>query len=521
MDKWKKLYFLLFLLGLTGMLLVTYRAPLSDYGNYYYGSKFLAEGKFSASVYDPWTFNEMIRAENQTGLYENYTPVPPFSLVVYLPFVFFNPLLSKFLFSLFSLLVLFFVLYHGRKKGVPVNETILWPLLLITAYANFVTGQSYLLLAACLLQGWFFYSERKLVAAALLWAFAIHLKILPGIIFLFLVFEKDWKMLLRLSLAVLFFFLVTLPFTGFGIWSNYVTEILPRLSVNEINNPFSAHSQTVTTFLRNFLVHDDLLNPKSPHDNPALFYWMNAAVVLFFLVTAGLVSLSENITAFAKFSFWIFAAMMSSGYGSVYGMLLLVFPLIGAWDDAKGKMWQLLILAALLTVVALPMDAHELAPFGIRFIRLWFLLAAFTVVLLMLRPQLRFHPLLFLPVLFIAAKSFFIQPDDKSEYLLDHEVNLLTGDYSWENDTLSLRTAIAFTDSFDPGPEKIYLPGNAKADSRVMLKSNQVFFGEQQLTFTNDRKKKPMLASDGTVVYLSDKNRGVGFYTLRKLPVHK
>jgi hypothetical protein len=51
------------------------------------------------------------------------------------------------------------------------------------------------------------------------------------------------------------------------------------------------------------------------------------------------------------------------------------------------------------------------------------------------------------------------------------------------------------------------------------MKKNQLFYKGKQLTFSRDRKKKPMLATDGSIVYLSDKNRGVGFYTLRKIPL--
>ena len=35
------------------------------------------------------------------------------------------------------------------------------------------------------------------------------------------------------------------------------------------------------------------------------------------------------------------------------------------------------------------------------------------------------------------------------------------------------------------------------------------------ITLSNDNKKKPVFLNDSTILYLSDKNRGVGFYTLR------
>ncbi|MES1182053.1 MAG: hypothetical protein ABUL44_04590, partial [Flavobacterium sp.] len=115
-------YLLFFLLAGTLMLYFSFLLPLSDYGNYYYGSKFLAAGKFSAAVYDPWSFNQMIQAAGHFELYENYTPVPPFSLVAYLPFVFFDPETSKFIFGCFSLLILTFVLLNGNKRDFPIDK---------------------------------------------------------------------------------------------------------------------------------------------------------------------------------------------------------------------------------------------------------------------------------------------------------------------------------------------------------------------------------------------------------------
>jgi hypothetical protein len=51
----------------------------------------------------------------------------------------------------------------------------------------------------------------------------------------------------------------------------------------------------------------------------------------------------------------------------------------------------------------------------------------------------------------------------------------------------------------------------------VRIQNNQVFYKDQQLTATPDRKKQAMLINGKDVIYLSDKNRGFGFYTLRSV----
>ena len=49
------------------------------------------------------------------------------------------------------------------------------------------------------------------------------------------------------------------------------------------------------------------------------------------------------------------------------------------------------------------------------------------------------------------------------------------------------------------------------------LKNNQVFYNNRQLTFDKSNKLKPMLIDDKFILYLSDYDRGIGFYTLRKI----
>jgi hypothetical protein len=53
----------------------------------------------------------------------------------------------------------------------------------------------------------------------------------------------------------------------------------------------------------------------------------------------------------------------------------------------------------------------------------------------------------------------------------------------------------------------------------LSLKNNQVYYKGRQLTNTPDRKKIPMLMNGNAVIYLSDKNRGMGFYTLRYINI--
>ena len=66
-------------------------------------------------------------------------------------------------------------------------------------------------------------------------------------------------------------------------------------------------------------------------------------------------------------------------------------------------------------------------------------------------------------------------------------------------------------------PQKIELSDSLK----VHLNRNQIFVNDEQLTFDQSNKLKPKLLKDGSIVFLSDNNRGIGFYNLLKLQLHK
>jgi hypothetical protein len=53
--------------------------------------------------------------------------------------------------------------------------------------------------------------------------------------------------------------------------------------------------------------------------------------------------------------------------------------------------------------------------------------------------------------------------------------------------------------------------------NNVRIKNNQVYYKDKQLTTTPDCKKQVMLVNGKDIIYLSDRNRGFGFYTFRTI----
>lgn len=51
------------------------------------------------------------------------------------------------------------------------------------------------------------------------------------------------------------------------------------------------------------------------------------------------------------------------------------------------------------------------------------------------------------------------------------------------------------------------------------ISDNQVYYQNEQLTFDHSNKQKSIIINGNEIVFLSDKNRGIGFYELRKIEV--
>jgi hypothetical protein len=103
---------LFLLLGLF-MLRQTRDAPIGDFANYYYASRFFLEGRFGPEIYEPYVFNLMVEEASSEPFYLNYAPVPPLSVPAYIPLAVVNDIrTAKLLFGLCSLL--FFIWAFGR-----------------------------------------------------------------------------------------------------------------------------------------------------------------------------------------------------------------------------------------------------------------------------------------------------------------------------------------------------------------------------------------------------------------------
>jgi hypothetical protein len=503
-------------MALTGMAfcIFYFNKPVHDFGNYYFGSRFALQGVSIRDIYEPCKFNLLIRDQRgfeQQLFLENYAVVPPFTLLFYIPFTFLNVYAAKFLFNLISVFVFCFFLFRLiRHFHLETKWIWMLPLALLVPFRNNILfGQTYLLITGFLIGGFLSEQQRKNIPAAIYYALSIALKISPAILLIYLVARKNFRLALTTIAITTLFFFTAVYFTGWKFMQTYLFDFLPRMSANEINNPYATTYQSITILLRNLFIPDQLLNPSAMFNSVTAFILLSGLFtgLLFFFFLKRIRSTEDNFFAFA---FTLVSGFLFTAYTSGYSMVLLA-PLFLA--SIRGKP-NVLILALTFLICAIPVNAFQSLPLLLRFPRLYLLLILFFVSLSAVKLERKDAAWL---SGFIAAFIFFFfiiskRPADTSTYYFDKELSLLSYDYEFN------RNNMVFQTMENTGREEkiITLRDTVTTLTYPILKDNQIYF-PQQLTFGSDHKLKPVIINNKTLIYLSDKNRGIGFYTLRKM----
>jgi hypothetical protein len=152
-------------------------------------------------------------------------------------------------------------------------------------------------------------------------------------------------------------------------------------------------------------------------------------------------------------------------------------------------------------------------PLLLQFPRLYLLLLFFVLLIIVSGTRLPIKPFLsfFVLLLLADAGKMFAHPDN-THYLLREELPLVYAYAIKDN-----RLVYYYWDEKGRHETLTGYSVQQHSTGEVRIQNNQVFYKDQQLTATTDRKKQAMLINGKDVIYLSDKNRGFGFYTLRSV----
>lgn len=550
-------------------------APIGDFANYYYATQAYLAGAPVVDTYEPYAFNIWVNERSPSPVFVNYAPVPPISILAYLPFSLFKTVgAAKFWFSLIGLGLFGWAYYwvfgswksesgksevespksesrnlgdtidHGPSTDNPISRKsevgsrnlgstidhgpstdnspspppsrpilLLLPFLCYTPLLNnLYQGQSYLYLVAALLAGYQFWVQGRRNWAAVFWAIPIALKIFPAILLLFLLLKRDWRTFILTSILAAGLSFLPVLFIPVELMFDYFTHILPRLFAGEINDPFTILYQSARVVFDQLLVFDQHLNPSPIADHPALSQYL---YLLFQLCILGMVMAivpDKRVSAFAGFSIVILGGLLVSGYGSSYSMLLLVFPLLALFSLGLNA-WQMGVALFLLFIAGnMPIYRLQSWPMLLQFPRLYTLVAFLLLIFILIRPRLNTTPLLLLLALLLVKQwvSDGNTATTASYYLADGRHGIIHDYEATETGIL-----LHFFNPQGDQKEALTTDDELQFDPKLQVRNQQIFLGDQQLTFTKSRKKRPMRLNENAVIYLSDEGRGVGFYTLR------
>lgn len=486
---------------LVWLILGAIHAPIGDFGNYYYASRFLLEGRWATWIYDPASFNLVVYGEGQRNFFLNYTPVPPFSALCYLPFTWMDAVVAKLCWNSLNSLLFLVTLYRVQRhvQFTPWLIAVI-PVLFFTPLRTIIyEGQSYFLLLFLLGEGLVRYERGEKWIAVFVWALAVHLKITPLFAGLFLLTIRDVKSVFRFLLAIAALFAVSVPAISSSVWAHYGIDILPRLFHGEVNNTYALNYQSMQVLLKTLFVPDVLHNLHPRYDDPALYQHILLTWKIFISGLALCCSFTRISNAH-KFSIWLLASLLVSGYGNSFSLILLMIPFVTLTASFGGNRKVLVLAAALVLLICnVPVYKFNGLPLLLQFPRLYVLLTAYLCYVMLTGVRVRaVYLLVFIPAWFIPVQTGVYHQN----YLLQKEEALLIYRMNLSGRVLHL----SFFDAGGPGEKNVLLPVDAirsrPADAPVLVN------GREQV-------RQPVLVNDSLLIYLSDKNRGVGFYTVR------
>jgi Glycosyltransferase family 87 len=487
--------------------------PIHDFANYYFGGQFLANGTFNSDTYFPYLFNKQIADLGYSGIFANYAPNTPFLALIFAPFSLLSLTTAKLIFNLISVVLFMVSIYRlSRFYSIKSIYILFIPLLFLVPIRNeLLFGQVYFFLFFFLSEFWLAYQKEKHLKSTIFLSLAILLKVFPVLLLVIFLFKKEFKPLLYTFVFGFLLFGISVFFTGFDVWFFWLNSVVSKASNGEIANSFVDNYQSVFMFLKRLFIYN---NAENPHP---FFHADNLFLAVVFAFKIGILTLGYFITtkksnSLLVFSYWILAVILLSPYGSTYTFILLLFPFLALVKSAISNIKKAILLLILLMINNLPLSLFLAKSFPFSYLRLFLLLAfVITFVVLLFQKSSWIKTIGFSAFVLFIGSFFWKAKPEKSSRFFSVQNPILMYDYEIKNKQL------------------IYFYWNEKGENQksiklcksdfvtLKIKNNQIFYGNQQLTFDNNNKLKPILLNKKLVVYLSDYDRGIGFYSLRKI----
>lgn len=488
-------------LGLVLSILV-YNKPLSDFGNYYFGSLFFIHGENTwTTVYDVANFNKAIINKGYNGLFLSHTSVPPQSLLFYIPLTFIsNPYLAKFIFNLFSILI-FCLCLHILYKREKISFRKAICLILIGAvplYYNILFGQSYLLIATVLLLLLKEPQKNKHVLA-FLFAISISIKISPIVFLVYYFVKKQFGFVLLTGFY--YILIIGLAYTTVGGETvyNYYIHFFPKLMSGFINDPFSPSYHNVIVLLRKIFLYDEMLNPTVITALKAeIIYLLGSLVTVLILFFVLRFLSSDTISKPYSFVILLLFIFIVSGYTSSYSLFIFL-PVLLVLEEGSWAFYLFVALACLL-----PPGLFENVGFLLAHYKLYIFILLLWLTLKGTLPATVNTPSLALLMIYVVSTGFNYMVITSTKPVTYFNTILLPHQYIPEailkNDTLNYT----------------YFSEKGSANDALFLQeiTNCNMFKNTVHFMPDGSQIKVIGCSHDSILFLSDYNRGPGLYNI-------
>lgn len=484
---------------------------IHDFANYYFSAKILANGNFNSSMFFPYQFNKEIADLGFQNIFVCFAPNSPFLAVLFLPFTLISIIKAKTLFNIISSILLVFScfrlidFYKINRKYI-----ILIPILFFVPIKNnLLFGQVYFLLFFLLSESLLAYEKQQFKKMSLFLSLAIFLKIFPILFVLIFVFKKQFKPLFYTIISCALLLGISILFTGIDIWVFFFKSVLPKASNGEIASAFVDNYQSVFMFMKRFFVYDSVENTNVILNNAKLFSGIFLSLKFLLIVIGYFITKKEN--NLITFSYWVLASFLISPYGSTYGFVLMFFVLISILKSSISDIYKSIFVVVLFLINNLPLSFFIENDFPFSYLRLFFLIVFFIAFVNQMNKTINWKIVISVSVvpliLLLINKPEKISPENFSK----ENFPILVYDYKISNNQLTY----FYWNEKGENTGSVRLLSNKIKQLEVI--NNQIFYNKQQLTFDRSYKLKPTLIDHKTILFLSDYDRGIGFYSFRKI----
>jgi hypothetical protein len=485
--------------------------PIHDFANYYYGGQLLAEGRFTTDIYFPYWFNQQIIATGQSPLFAGFAPNTPFLALLFAPLSALSLPAAKLVFNCISVMLF---IYSFHRLSVFYKVKSYWLLLIPAVFFvplrnEIIFGQVYLLLFFFVAEYWLAYRKQQYLKASVFLSLAILLKVFPLLLLIIFIFKKEIRPFCLTIFICIVFIAATLFFCSLEVWQFYITDVLSKASAGGIASAYVENYQSLYMFFKRILVFEQTENPMGYFDAPAIFSGLMLALKILIVGTG------FYVTKYVKnelliIGYWVLAIVLISAYGSTYTFLFMLFPFMAIAKTEMPNAKKAALLIFLIFINNFPLSAFMSNVFPFNYWRLFGLLAFFILFMSLIWKQVSWKIVTAVSgvALLFASATHKLAPNP--DYFLK-DSPLLIYDYHIENNQI-------IYDYWDQkGKHHQSVPVAISSVVPANLIGTEIYFFGKRIASDEGHKQKPVVISGKMLLYLSDADRGIGFYTLRKI----